>query len=410
MKKEKQKSHHLQLKTQKGITLIALVVTIIILLILAGIGIASIVGDRGLIDKTEIAAEKTNQSVQNDITSMEDYKQGLQDLIDTMSSKSLLEMYNAGLSCANPETCTDANHLHIGDYVNYTEPTSGGYTIYAAKSGMSYDQHYTLSSTVNNLNWRVLGKDQETKGIKLIADSPMKLDENASKTDHYLYLSGAEAYEYGPEEMDNVCEMYKNSLAVKARSVNMNDIDEITGKTTNALREAVNFLTYMNNCKPLGTAYSFEGHYTPARWIEIGKADADGSKGITVSGTTNGYAYVVAKTEEEKTTLEGQGKKPVLLTNTKIYNMLFDKTKYGTEKAYWLASRGVVARSGIAGFGPGAVFSVGGLAQAVSCYYNFGSSGGSNYDSLAVRPVVCLDPAVTVDQIQKIADQPDSWE
>ncbi|MGN1269648.1 MAG: hypothetical protein ACI4UU_02115, partial [Clostridia bacterium] len=116
MKKEKQKSHHLQLKTQKGITLIALVVTIIILLILAGIGIASIVGDRGLIDKTEIAAEKTNQSVQNDITSMEDYKQGLQDLIDTMSSKSLLEMYNAGLSCANPETCTDENHLHIGDY------------------------------------------------------------------------------------------------------------------------------------------------------------------------------------------------------------------------------------------------------------------------------------------------------
>ncbi|MGN1269587.1 MAG: hypothetical protein ACI4UU_01790, partial [Clostridia bacterium] len=84
-------------------------------------------------------------------------------------------------------------------------------------------------------------------------------------------------------------------------------------------------------------------------------------------------------------------------------------TEYGTEKAYWLASRGVVANSDFAGLGPGAVYSGGGMTCAVSCDGGFDSDGDSDVGSLAVRPVVCLDPAVTVDQIQKIADQPDSW-
>ncbi len=46
---------------QKGITLIALVITIIVLLILAGISIASLTGENGILGKAQIAGEKTKE-------------------------------------------------------------------------------------------------------------------------------------------------------------------------------------------------------------------------------------------------------------------------------------------------------------------------------------------------------------
>ena len=48
-------------KESKGITLIALVITIIVLLILAGVSIATITGQNGLLTKTSIAKEETTK-------------------------------------------------------------------------------------------------------------------------------------------------------------------------------------------------------------------------------------------------------------------------------------------------------------------------------------------------------------
>ena len=44
---------------EKGITLIALIVTIIVLIILAGVSINLILGKNGLIEKAKFAKEKT---------------------------------------------------------------------------------------------------------------------------------------------------------------------------------------------------------------------------------------------------------------------------------------------------------------------------------------------------------------
>ena len=46
----------------KGITLVALVITIIILLILAGISIATLTGQNGLLSKANIAGEETKKA------------------------------------------------------------------------------------------------------------------------------------------------------------------------------------------------------------------------------------------------------------------------------------------------------------------------------------------------------------
>ena len=54
----KQKSIKAKLEKSKGITLIALVITIIVLLILAGITIASITGENGILRKSTKCSRK----------------------------------------------------------------------------------------------------------------------------------------------------------------------------------------------------------------------------------------------------------------------------------------------------------------------------------------------------------------
>ncbi len=53
-------------KRQKGITLVALVVTIVVLLILAGITIMYTVGENSIFKKAQEAKDKTNQAIQNE--------------------------------------------------------------------------------------------------------------------------------------------------------------------------------------------------------------------------------------------------------------------------------------------------------------------------------------------------------
>lgn len=52
----------MKLREDKGITLIALVITIIVLLILAGVSIASLTGDSGILKKAQTAGEKTKEA------------------------------------------------------------------------------------------------------------------------------------------------------------------------------------------------------------------------------------------------------------------------------------------------------------------------------------------------------------
>lgn len=49
-----------KLKTSKGITLIALVITIIVLLILAGVSIAMLTGENGILTQAQKAGEQTD--------------------------------------------------------------------------------------------------------------------------------------------------------------------------------------------------------------------------------------------------------------------------------------------------------------------------------------------------------------
>ena len=59
------------MKNQKGITLIALVITIIVLLILAAVSIAMLTGENGILTKANTSREKTNKGTAVEKINME---------------------------------------------------------------------------------------------------------------------------------------------------------------------------------------------------------------------------------------------------------------------------------------------------------------------------------------------------
>jgi type II secretory pathway pseudopilin PulG len=65
---------------QTGITLIALVVTIVVLLILAGVSLNALFGDSGIIKKAQDAQNKMDQAVEND-------QKGINELSNWLDSK-----------------------------------------------------------------------------------------------------------------------------------------------------------------------------------------------------------------------------------------------------------------------------------------------------------------------------------
>ena len=378
------------LKNTNGITLIALVVTIVVLLILAGVSLNAIFSENGLINRAKDAQNRMDEATKNDLDSINELNNWIDGKINGTTGSggtvegqegSLLAMYQKAQkeSCDNADgKCNDATHLHIGDYVDYKNPTSGTAEVTSAESGVygndsngnatvNITQTYTLSTTKNNVKWRVLGIDSETGGLKLIAADPIERDANSAlltavnknSEDNLLYLKGAESYVYGPTAMNKIGAMYLNSTyATKARSATMDDVNEVTGVTTPEEIKKVNILT-AQGIRQYGTSFSFKNQYTPKLWLEIGKKE-DATKAVTVDGDgegtkgVTGYAYYVNSTNAEITSAK--------MTNTRAYDLLF---KGADTKPYWLASRGVIAFSEGAAFGPAGVGIVGDGAIAV---------------------------------------------
>lgn len=102
------------LKKQKGITLIALVITIIVLLILAAISISTLTGDNGILTKARIASEDTKKQAAKEKVQMEvlasygtDGKIDVNQLNDNLAKIEGLKYKNQAISDNNKITETD---------------------------------------------------------------------------------------------------------------------------------------------------------------------------------------------------------------------------------------------------------------------------------------------------------------
>ena len=242
-----------KLKNNKGITLVALVITIIILLILAMVSI-KIAIDGGLITKASkatdthtIAAEKEAiglgySEYQMALANKENVTQPTiaeakvtpkgedwnvtftktnneyelkKDETITLTKKGT-DSETVGWTDNGDDTFTKGDvTVKVGDIVNYDEGTGYSTTVDKIKSGDFSDQTYTTE----NLGWRVLGIS--TKGeLELISDNP---------TSSLLYLRGETGYLNAEDILNDMCnKLYgQGEHSTGARSLNVEDINKL---------------------------------------------------------------------------------------------------------------------------------------------------------------------------------------
>ena len=98
---------------QRGITLIALVVTIVVLLILAGVSINALFGNNGIIEKAKESQSKMNEAKQNDLNALNELNNWLENNVSGTSSESNV----LRKQITNTTTNTLTNDT---DYINIT--------------------------------------------------------------------------------------------------------------------------------------------------------------------------------------------------------------------------------------------------------------------------------------------------
>lgn len=69
------------MKNERGITLIALVVTIIALIILAGVSINLVLGNQGIIEKAKLGKEKTENAQEEEKVALQEYENEITEYI-----------------------------------------------------------------------------------------------------------------------------------------------------------------------------------------------------------------------------------------------------------------------------------------------------------------------------------------
>ena len=445
----------LNLKERNGITLIALVITIIVLLILAGVTIATLTGDNGILGKAKTAKttndeEKAKEQIKIAVMGSygKDGELNYDDLTKNLGQIGIkelpkeasypLEVTLDGVSAtikANGEvnfqgggytqtgdtiTSPDGKTIKVGDYVDY-DPTLGAntgdltYTSTTDKTGESSDQEFNVATYKSaGYGWRVLGV--KNGKIRLISEEFIGPGTYTDSSRTYYNLKGQKGYINGIEELNKISGIFGHGKgAEKATSITVEDINGITGYNPETAKynqgdwnEYENKVTYTRGS---GTALSsnatngktWSGTQSTFNYYDktnkTFKALTSGSTEITSTAYTYGPATLKDGFTQPVQGVDENG------TYNEVNQMLFGKwtmtadngyyrsfTGTGTEPRYWLASDCASALSNDVGWGLRYV-SNGGVCSNYLCY----SDGYERSDSYGVRPVVSLKSDVSLE-------------
>ena len=381
------------MRKNRGITLIALIITIIILLILVGVSVNLLIkGD--LFGSAEKAVNGTNAKVEEEQTRVDELMGKLED-VNNKSSKhnwQYTDNTRAQIRCTC-EKCKAFNDgdstgrtLSIGQQIGETESKTASTSITSAKSG--YDSDQTLALNAEETKWVVFGyEDKDNDGLNEVL-----LLTTEHPTTNKIYFKGAAGYNNAVDEVNRMCkELYgTNARGITIEDVNralgytpaggiydLNDTWNTTGNLTTKLKDLGDMWTAIKNNN--NTNYSGK-YYDPSH-----------PEGISDSGAVlgeyelNGYGYAIDSTVDAPAELQVSSE---ISATAKAMIFGSSKTNYG----YWLVSRGVVAGSGAVIFGPGSV----GYGRAFSCGGLFSSGGDAENDGFGLRPLVPLTSEIPV--------------
>ena len=397
------------MKIKQGISLIVLVITIIVMVILAG-AIVLTLNNNGIIDRASDAVEQTNLATVKELTQMawaEAYANGartqeeFQDAVGKAleANKVDLEKYGIVVTTSGVEVANGwiqaglkvkrgTTVLEIGDTVNYDEEVEA----------------YTAG-------WKVLGAEYGELLIMSTAD----IESDCRLTGEGDFLNGI-------TKLNTLCEPYGNGEgAVGARSITIEDVNKVTGYNPKTARyekgqigEYGNKVTFWwtGNKDPYytstnGTEGNMGEGYHRGRFIYFNgtsfitstapeEFDKENDEAVKITTLTLDYYLYYGTTLTANSKDDNIG----LTAGSKEYIMLFRNSANTSYSRYWLASPQVRAyypycmsfgmRSVAGGF-------VGGSGFALS-------SGGDN-SSYGVRAVVSLASDIQVDEVSA-----DNWE
>ena len=348
----------------KGITLIALVITIIILLILAGISISALT-NQGLFKNAKEAKNRTENSQNEEQEILNQYED---ELNRHLSNNRKIE--------ANLIDNVKEGIIKIGDYVKYTPDKTNTDAILQELSTYSGSSDNTTSTlTQENLNWRIL--DVKDGQVRLISEVP---------TTSKITLKGYNGYNNAVKLLDDTCNsLYNNSrLASKTQNLKIEDIqdkmvetdyskfDSNYGKTfTPTNKYYANILTKEKEQKVNGTAGT-----------ELGLSEQ--TELINQTTKTQATSLEVKYTYWNKAMTANDFK------DSKYYELFINNGS--NYPVYWMSSRFINSDSYFATFCARIVNSNGVGGQGLS-----DSGSGEGKPSSHVRPIITLNNNVQID-------------
>ena len=373
-----------KLKNKKGITLIALVVTVVVLIILAGVSINAVIGDDGIIAKARENAKTTKETSKKEAMnrlvleyqlaktdeSLEDFlKAKVPGEIDKVTNNGdgtlTVEKDEVKITVDAIQTSTPSNpskpskpsnseisldDLHVGDYVNYSYGMAESYTVESKYGG----KNQSISQTVK-FNWKILNIDKENRIVDIVSENP---------TNETLYLGGILGYYNGTYFLNEICKkQYSNSdLGVEARSINLLDMEKhLTDDgimARNNYQFNSNFLQYGKTKTHTSSGFN----YYP-KLYENQKGAGVNTTNITQPDITKGNdpyeeSKAIATTEPVTDYSYGQATSSGLTVTQTYYSIAIDSKNYGeaatvlsSKTKYWVAARCVFSSISYCEFG-----------------------------------------------------------
>ena len=445
---------------EKAITLIALVVTIVILLILAGVTITMTLGQNGLFTRAREGAATYNESEVRDDLSMlitqytwdkasEKTNKNLGDYLKDNGATSVKanadgttlevtykrytfkvnkdsgEITEVSKSDSSDSSTTPTIIPQVGEIVSYTPDfPSTGYDLTTAKSG--YSKAQTIDGAYDPTTWKIMEVDKNGNITKLFGVP------NSSQST--VGFGNSTGYNNGVYLLNDICKSrYGNaSLGATARSLTIEDIESRMNSKGIAAKNAFKSGTtqYGTTRKYTGSNAQYPAIYEQEKYagvhrdaqgnlVEVSDV-ADGTQVITGSVDTTAQSkmnpsgktqsedvYTAATTDTSRTdatsltctqTYYEMRSPSSYFDDSNFYNMIF-----GTGTVFWLASRCVDCNSSRsnANFGLRHVNSSG--LYGHDLFNSYGSKNGNTY---RLAPVVSLGSGIQVKSGEGTTENP----
>ena len=389
---EKQK-----LKNNNGITLIALVITIIVLLILAGVTIATLTGENGILTRaSEADMETRGAAVEEEKNLWEANK--IANKYATGDVETLAEL----LERIGPNGSKLLTQEEIDEINETGKTTIGSRTIEFGTDAITIGEIYDDSmigqkvnySSNGQSNWIIFGKD-ESGNVLLTTERPIP--------NEFELTVGPESWLTYKEDLKQACSGYGGEIkgrTIEARSITMEDINYVTGFEVEELK----FDTYT-----FGTVQNYENQqvnfYYPSEEKEEDEVENDYWKRAETESEAQQFEdnwYMYGQMGEQLIYMysgePGGADATSLIKNA-------DRLKYiiGADGSYeyLVASRSVSMKPGYAWFNVAGVTHGAVLTSDNYSLCRSNSGGGNDYGDgglLGIRPIVVLPSDIEVEE------------